>query len=228
MTREEIKKLAEKVKKAKEAKENPKPEFDNEKHLKKVEAANAKRRKYYAKKEPVKDSLQVLLEEKQKQSAILTAPVIMTSDTSWDVTLKDKVEYFDPALSYELGKYRPINAVKGLDFDPKAFTQAADMYRKNGRYTTLLPGTFLHRNHWKQEMDRCHDGYTVDKYTLTGENYFFLNYYRLPSVLGTDQTESRSEDFPAFLAKQYEYFHYLNLARLVGKDALAFKSRGVN
>jgi len=49
----------------------------------------------------------------------------------------------------------------------------------------------------------------------------------LLSVLGEGKKESREEDFPGFLAKQYEYFHYLELARLTGHDACIFKCRGV-
>ena len=36
----------------------------------------------------------------------------------WDFTLEDDVEFFDPLMSYELTKYRPINKTEGLDFNP--------------------------------------------------------------------------------------------------------------
>ena len=36
----------------------------------------------------------------------------------WDVKIDDKIEYFDPHLSYELTGYRPINSTQGLDFNP--------------------------------------------------------------------------------------------------------------
>lgn len=150
------------------------------------------------------------------------------SEDEWDVKIGDKIEYFDPELSYELTGYRPITRTKGLDFDPKLFTVAADTYRETGKYTSLLPGTFAHRAFWLQEFNRCKNGYTIGKYTLTGQNYFFLNYYRLLSVFGTSSGEEiRQEDFPGFLAKQYEYFHYIDLCKKAGFDILAFKARGV-
>lgn len=151
-----------------------------------------------------------------------------TPEGGWDVKIGDPIYYFDPELSYELTGYRPITKDKGLDFDPKLFTKAADSYKANKRYTKLIPGTFSHLTHWKEEFRRCQQGYTVGKYRLTGENYFWLNYFRIPSVLDKSGAELQEESFPTFLAKQYEYFHYLELCRKLGMDGVAFKSRGVN
>lgn len=150
-------------------------------------------------------------------------------EKEWDVTLEDPIYYFDPELSYEITGYRPITKDKGLDFDPKVFTVAADTYRKNGRYTKFLPKTFMHEQYWTQEMNRCKNGLTVGKYRITGENYFWLNYYRLQSVISNNEgDELRLEDFPGFINKQYEYFHYLEMCRKLKMDGLAFKSRAVN
>ena len=118
---------------------------------------------------------------------------------------------------------------EGLDFDPKKFTEAADSYRKNGRYTMYAPGTFRNKAFWTEEWNRCVNGYRVGKYRLTGQNYFWLNYYRLQSNISTEGDDMlRIEDFPGFISKQYEYFHYLELVKLLKKDGLVFKARGVN
>lgn len=148
-------------------------------------------------------------------------------DDEWDVKIGDKVSYFDPNLSYEITGYRPITKDKGLDFDPSVFTEAARYYKTHGRYTDLIPDTFLHIQHWTEEFKRCQFGYRVGKYRITGENYFFLNYFRIPSVLDKSGEELQEESFPTFLAKQYEYFHYLELCRKLQLDGVAFKSRGV-
>ena len=152
------------------------------------------------------------------------------SKGEWDVPIGMPITYFDPTLSYELTGYRPITATEGLDFDPKLFTEAADSFRKNGRYTMFMPGTFKNKQFWDQEWERCKNGLTIGKYTLTGRNYFWLNYYRLESSISDKVTgeKLRTEDFPGFLAKQYEYFHYLELCRLLKKDACVFKARGVD
>lgn len=153
---------------------------------------------------------------------------VETPKGEWDVKIGDPIEFFDPTLSYELTGYRPITQTQGLDFDPKLFTEAADSYRRNKRYTMFAPGTFKNKQFWTREWDRCVNGCTIGKYRLTGENYFWLNYYRLQSSISQEETtELRTEDFPGFLNKQYEYFHYLELVKILKKDGLAFKARGV-
>lgn len=187
---------------------------------------DAKKKKKTVKVEKEEQLLQHILNKKEETPKV--EKIIKKQTSDWDVKIGDPIEFFDPTLSYELTGYRPITQDQGLDFDPKVFTKAADAYRKNGKYTNLIPGTFAHRQYWEEEFRRCRDGYTVGKYTLTGENYFWLNYYRLPSVLDKSGAELQEENFPSFLAKQYEYFHYLALCRKLGVDGVAFKARGVN
>lgn len=166
---------------------------------------------------------------KEEKKSLQFEEIVHDPNKKWDVTLKDPIEYFDPTLSYELTGYRPITKTEGLDFNPKDFTQAADSYRANKRYTMYAPGTFRNKQFWEREWNRCVNGFTVGKYRLTGENYFWLNYYRLESNIAAEATEDqvRVEDFPGFLAKQYEYFHYLELVKILKRDALIFKARGV-
>lgn len=49
------------------------------------------------------------------------------------------------------------------------------------------------------------NGYKVGKYRITGDNYYYLNYYRMEVI---DENAiagaGRHYDFPSFLAKQYE------------------------
>ncbi|MDD7755206.1 MAG: hypothetical protein PUJ51_11995 [Clostridiales bacterium] len=46
---------------------------------------------------------------------------------------------------------------------------------------------------------------TIGKYRITGDHYFFLNYYRM-DVINEDAISGagRLEAFPSFLSKQYE------------------------
>lgn len=194
-----------------------------------IEAAQAKDQKMdRSRKTPTKEEKQQqLLENMLNYQEQVEEPVVVKkTDQEWDVKIGDVVEFFDPTLSYEHTGYRPLTETEGLDFDPKVFTQAADHYRKYGSYSGMLPGTFSWDAYWEQEFNRCLKGYTVGKYRLTGENYFFLNFYRLLSPLAQGE-EARSEDFPGFMAKQYEYFHYIELARKLKLDVLVFKCRGI-
>lgn len=169
------------------------------------------------------------IEERKEPKKEEPAPVIVKEEKKWDVPITEKVTYFDPSLSYELTGYRPINKEKGLDFDPKLFTEAADAYRRDGQYTHYHQDTYKWQQHWMKEIEKCTKGVTIGDYTLTGQNYFFLNYYRLLSPVVQDDTGGhRAEDFPIFVNKQYEYFHYLELCKKAGYDGIAFKSRGVN
>lgn len=198
-----------------------------------IDAKKAKK-KAKSKEEKQEEQLKAMLEyeslipDDDKAEDEKYTNVVHDSSKEWDVRKEDTIEYFDPTLSYELTGYRPITATEGLDFNPKLFTEAADSYRKNGRYTNHMPGTFKNKQFWDEEWNRCVNGYTVGKYTLTGQNYFWLNYYRLQSNISDNMGEEvRVEDFPGFLAKQYEYFHYLGLCEKLKKDGIAFKARGV-
>lgn len=146
----------------------------------------------------------------------------------WDVPITEKIEYFDPELSYELTGYRPITMDKGLDFKPSLFTVSADAYIKTGHYTQFPYGSKKYRDFWTEEFDRCINGYTVGKYHITGDNYFYLNYYRMDIMVeGNEGGEGRTESFPKFLSKQYEWFHYVEMASKLHLDACALKARGV-
>lgn len=212
LTREELIKRARKI--------------DSEKVIKKTTLQKAAEEKIEQEKQRIEE-LNAMLNYKESEKIEEEEPIEEYDENGWDVPLGTPIEYFDPELSYELTGYRPITKTRGLDFDPKEFTKAADNFRMWHSYTKLTRGTFAHRAYWLEELHRCQKGYTIGKYTLTGYNYFWLNYYRLKSVLGEGDDEIVSYNFPGFLAKQYEYFHYIELCKKLGKDGLAFKSRGV-
>lgn len=77
-------------------------------------------------------------------------------------------------------------------------------------------------------MRRCVEGYEVNGYRLTGDNYFFLNFYRLKqSKKGSKVAAGRALSFPQFLVFQYEYFHYIELCEILGKDVGLLKARAM-
>lgn len=146
----------------------------------------------------------------------------------WDVKLEDPIPYFDSRLSYELTGYRPITNTKGLDFNPDDYTQAKQTYLRDGKYTQLHFGTKNYDDFWMAEYLKCRDGYTVNGYTITGDHYFFLNYYRLQDLTKAKKAGGgRPYNFPDFFVAQYEYFHYIELCKRLKKDAIGLKARGV-
>ena len=146
---------------------------------------------------------------------------------NWDVKIGDKIEYFDPELSYQISGYRPVTMTKGLDFDPLPFSEAGRIYEETGHYCTYRTGKLAY-DFWSEQMRRCVEGYTVGRYTVTGDHYFFLNFYRLLNVNNVAKAAAgRDETFPDFFAKQYEYFHYIDICEKTGRDVIALKARGV-
>ena len=125
---------------------------------------------------------------------------VSTPNIVWDVTLDTEIKHFDPTLSYELTGYRPVDEERGLDFNPEWFTE---------------------------EHRRCNQGYESHGYRITGDNYFFLNYYRLKNTDVSQAGTGRETTFPSFFSKQYEYFHYIEMCEKLKKDVCALKARGV-
>lgn len=146
----------------------------------------------------------------------------------WDFGPNDKIEYFDSYKSYYITKYRPINDTEGLDFDPDWFRVDAINKLKTGRYSSLVIGSKTHRDFWKERMRRCVEGYEVNGYRLTGDNYFWLNFYRLKdSEEGAKASLGRNLDFPRFFVFQYEYFHYIEICEILKKDIGLVKARAL-
>ena len=146
----------------------------------------------------------------------------------WDVILEDEIHYFDPELSYEITGYRPINETEGLDFDPTPFIEVGQVYQRTGRYTAHKKGSKSYVDFWREQIRRCVEGYTVGKYRVTGDHYFFLNFYRMGIINDKKKAGSGSEEsFPFFTSKQYEFFHYVELCEYLKKDVVALKARAV-
>lgn len=147
---------------------------------------------------------------------------------AWDVSISDNIDFFDSRLSYELTGYKPINKTKGLDFNPDWFTETAITYNNTGHYCQFAVGSKLYRDYWQKQYIRCRDGMTVNGYTITGDHYYFLNFYRLEDLTSaTKAGGGRVMSFPKFFVAQYEYFHYIELCKRLRKDAIGLKARGV-
>lgn len=151
-------------------------------------------------------------------------------ELKWDFKIGDKIEYFDPNCSYELTKYRPINDTEGLDFNPDWFREDALTKLKTGRYSpsSIRIGSKTHYDWWMNRLDRCRDGLEVNGYRLTGDNYFWLNFYRLKqSIAGNKASAGRTLSFPAFFVYQYEYFHYVEMCEVLKCDVGLLKARAL-
>lgn len=153
---------------------------------------------------------------------------ILNKPKEWDVSLDDEIEFFDPNLSYELTGYKPINETKGLDFNPDWFIETREKYLKTNHYCQYPRRTKAYNEFWDEQYKRCREGMTVNGYTITGDHYFFLNFYQLDDLTSAKKGGGgRQRSFPSFFAEQYKYFHYLELCKRLRKDCVMMKARGV-
>lgn len=173
----------------------------------------------------VEESKPVLeIKETDTDEAILGK---VRDQSGWDVKKDDPIPYFDANLSYELTGYKPINKYRGLDFNPSWFTEARDTFVRTGHYTRFRRNSRSWRAFWKEQFIRCKYGMTSHGYTITGDHYYFLNFYRLKDLDNVEEAGmGRQEIFPNFLEGQYEWFHYLKLARKLRMNACMMKARG--
>jgi hypothetical protein len=153
---------------------------------------------------------------------------IVRSKNLWDVPASATVTYFDYEKSYELTGYKPISKTESLDFNPAWFTEVRDNFLKTGHYTSYTRNSKAYADFWDEEYKRCQDGLTINGYTITGDHYFFLNYYQLQDIANVAKAgTARSWSFPSFFVAQYIFFHYLELAKLLKKNTVLMKARGV-
>ncbi len=197
-----------------------------------------KRKRGRPRKNPLPEEIQNLIQETERiseaaqglnEAAYLDVPKSSQQKPGeWDVPIGTKIDFFDSNLSYELTGYKPITQTKGLDFDPSWFTEARDTYRRTGHYCEYRFKSKPYNDFWEEQYRRCRDGYTVNGYTITGDNYFFLNFYTLPIVDKNQKSGAgTTDDFPTFFVSQYTFFHYYEMAKRLHLHCALMKARSI-
>ncbi len=104
------------------------------------------------------------------------------------------------------------------------FQDRAKFFMANKCYTTHLKGTAAYQDFWKEEDFKCRFGMTNSKgISITGPHYFYLNYVQIKSE---DKAVKRKlNQFPRFLAIDYDYFWILDKCRKEGKSLVLVKPR---
>lgn len=193
-----------------------------------------KRKRGRPRKNPLPEEIKQLVEETQEKALEPTVEQKMEEAKEryyskyWDFPIGRELEFFDARYSYELTGYKPINREQGLDFDPNWFTETRETFKRTGHYCAYPRNSKAYADFWDNEYLKCMDGMTVNGYTVTGDHYFFLNYYQLLDLTSAKKAgEGRVYDFPKFFVAQYEFFHYLELCKRLRKNAVLMKARGV-
>lgn len=156
--------------------------------------------------------------------------LVPTKTGIWDFSINDDIPFFDITLSYELTGYKPINEIEGLDFDPEWFIEARRKKESTGYYINKHEsGKKAYDDFWLEEYNRLNNGMTINGYTITGDHYFFLNYYQIMNTGDIQYAgQGRLMGFADFYVAQYEYFHYVELCKKLRKNAISLKGRGLN
>lgn len=103
----------------------------------------------------------------------------------------------------------------GIWVNVAPFSEAARHRLKYGYYCEAPWGSPDWYSYWTEQERRCKEGYSVGGAYITGDHYFYLNFCQIKlsdnkkEAKGLDKTET----FPHFWDYDYNYFHFLKIAR---------------
>lgn len=107
-----------------------------------------------------------------------------------------------------------------------SFREAALYFKEHKVYTKLPHGSRSWELFWKEETDRCLNGFTANGYRISGQFYYYLNYHPIYLVhTDADKNVTRELDFPFFWDSDAYFFEYLDECKKQGKHAVVLKCR---
>jgi hypothetical protein len=117
-----------------------------------------------------------------------------------------------------------IRNKNGTWIDSSVFREEGMNFTKYGKYIEdpyLSPTWF---SYWKEQRDRCINGYEVDGCRVTGDHYFYLNFCPIMKVQSiSGKKASKAVGFPDFWDGDYNYFWAREIARKGIIEALGLK-----
>jgi hypothetical protein len=91
--------------------------------------------------------------------------------------------------------------------------------------TGAHPKSLEYREWWFEQKRRCLEGYSVGGIKITGDHYWYLNFWK---IKGVNQVTGRKDLIaPRFIDMDYEFFNVLEQARKEGKNLCVLKRRQV-
>jgi hypothetical protein len=119
-----------------------------------------------------------------------------------------------------------------LDSGILDLTTAAQHFKEYSCYTKEPVGSKLWFKFWEEERNRCLNGYSNGRYSISGYFYNYLNYspilqteVKTVNLDGQNQAD-RIKDFPSIWDGDFEFFDYIDTAEKKGEHALLLGSRG--
>lgn len=89
-------------------------------------------------------------------------------------------------------------------------------------FSKAHPASVEYRDWWFEQRKRCLEGYSVDGVRITGDHYWYLNFWKIRGV--TKQGRKGLVE-PRFTDLDFEFFHAIEQARLAGKNFVVAKPR---
>ena len=108
----------------------------------------------------------------------------------------------------------------GFDSRVKLFYSQAEAFDEHGVYSDVVEGTYDYVEYWDRQKELSYLGILVDnKFYITGDHYFYLNFLKIP-VKGGD-----GDGFPRFQDLDVWTYACIELAVMEGKDMVDLKAR---
>jgi hypothetical protein len=125
------------------------------------------------------------------------------------------------------------------------FCEAANYFKKHGRYDDGIVDSYHYHDFWDQERSRVLNGYSVGGMRITGDHYWYLNYCPIMKVEKVDVKNLYGENnifkdkiggrvrgerilgFPDFWDEDYNVWNEVEQCEINGQHFLYLKPRGV-
>lgn len=152
--------------------------------------------------------------------------------------------FYDPHNYFLIGDSGGflMNIRRGRFINTHLFTEMADTYLKNGKYTNYKPDSIPHRQLRRRECDRRKNGFSapcwlnengiVEDIHISGDYYNYLNYTRMELtddstiVIGKNSsTAEKKYAFPKFIDAQFWTHNVLQFAKDNGYHLIIVKTR---
>jgi hypothetical protein len=117
---------------------------------------------------------------------------------------------------------------EGIWVNTRPFVQEGLNFLKNGYYCPDPPGSPAYMAYWKEQLERCTNGYTSGGVKITGHHYNYLNFSQIKVVEEINGKVAVKEvKFPDFWDGDYNFFWCKHIARF-GISLEGYKALGLH
>lgn len=95
------------------------------------------------------------------------------------------------------------------------FREEGKKFLQTGRYQKAPKNSLDWLKYWREQLERCKNGYVVDGWKITGHHYFYLNFTQIQVVekVPNSKASKKTTRQPDFWDGDYDYFWCLEIAK---------------